>query len=42
VQCPSGDDDLLAWRRLLANVKRSDPRHSLAVARSGALRAELT
>jgi hypothetical protein len=41
LQCPSGVDDLLAWTRLLANVTRSDPRHSLAVARVGALRAAL-
>jgi hypothetical protein len=44
VQCPSGGEDLPAWRRLLANIDYSDPRRSLAAARVGALRTayELT
>jgi hypothetical protein len=39
VQCPSGRDDLPAWKRLLAELDFSDPRRSLAVARIGSLRA---
>jgi hypothetical protein len=39
VQCPSGRDDLPAWKRLLAELEFSDPRRSLAVARIGSLRS---
>jgi hypothetical protein len=44
LQCPSGGEDLPAWRRLLANIDYSDPRRSLAAAHVGTLRAayELT
>ena len=38
VQTESGEDDLLAWRRLLAGLHYADPRHSLAAARARALR----
>ncbi|MCW3015670.1 MAG: hypothetical protein JWO02_2762 [Solirubrobacterales bacterium] len=38
VRSPSGADDLLAWRRLLAALDYTDPRRSLAVARTAALR----
>jgi hypothetical protein len=40
VQCPSGRDDLPAWKRLLAGLDFHDPRRSLAAARVGSLRAE--
>jgi hypothetical protein len=35
---PSGEYDLLAWRRLLAALDYTDPRRSRAVARTAALR----
>jgi hypothetical protein len=35
---PSGNEDLAAWKRLLANLDYSDPRRSLAASRVGALR----
>jgi hypothetical protein len=38
VRSPSGVDDLLAWRRLLAALDYTDARRSLAVARTAALR----
>jgi hypothetical protein len=41
VRSPSGSSDLLAWQRLLAAVDYTDPRRSLAVARTRALRREL-
>jgi hypothetical protein len=41
VQCPSGRDDLPAWKRLLAHLDFRDPRRSLAAAKVGALRAAL-
>jgi hypothetical protein len=41
VRTPSGEDDLVAWRRLLAAVDYSDPRRSLAAARTAALRRAL-
>jgi hypothetical protein len=41
VRSSSGDDDLLAWQRLLAAVDYADPRRSLAVSRTRALRQEL-
>jgi hypothetical protein len=39
VQCPSGCDDLPAWKRLLAGLDFRDPRRSLAAAQVGLLRA---
>ena len=39
VQCPSGRDDLPAWKRLLTRLDFRDPRRSLAAARVGSLRA---
>jgi hypothetical protein len=39
VQCPSGRDDLAAWKRLLAGLDFRDPRRSLAAAQVGLLRA---
>jgi hypothetical protein len=39
VQCPSGRDDLPAWKRLLAELDFRDPRRSLAAAQVGSLRA---
>jgi hypothetical protein len=39
VQCPSGREDLPAWKRLLAGLDFRDPRRSLAAAQVGALRA---
>jgi hypothetical protein len=39
VQCPSGSDDLLAWKRLLAELEFRDPRRSHAAAQVGSLRA---
>ena len=41
VRSSSGDADLLAWTRLLAELDYTDPRRSLAVARIRALREEL-
>jgi hypothetical protein len=41
VQCPSGGDDLPAWKRLLADLDFRDPRRSLAASRVGLLRAAL-
>jgi hypothetical protein len=41
VQCPSGLDDLPAWKRLLAHLDFRDPRRSLAAAKVGSLRAAL-
>lgn len=38
VQSPSGDDDLLAWKRLLGVLDFADPRRSLAAAHTRALR----
>ena len=38
VRSPSGDDDLVAWQRLLAALDYADPRRSLAAARTAALR----
>jgi len=38
-QTPSGEDDALAWKRLLGQLDYSDPRRSLAAARVSALRA---
>ena len=35
----SGGDDIVAWKRLLANLDHDDPRRSLAASRVGALRA---
>jgi hypothetical protein len=39
VQCPSGRDDLPAWKRLLTELDFRDPRRSLAAAQIGSLRA---
>jgi hypothetical protein len=39
VQCPSGRDDLPAWKRLLVELDFRDPRRSLAAAQVKALRA---
>ena len=39
VQCPSGRDDLAAWKRLLTQLDFHDPRRSLAAARVRSLRA---
>ncbi|MDP9344240.1 MAG: transcriptional regulator [Actinomycetota bacterium] len=41
LRCPSGEDDLSAWKRLLARLDFLDPRRSLAVARAAALRGAL-
>jgi hypothetical protein len=41
VQCPSGEDDSLAWQRLLARLDYTDPRRSLAAARLAAIRSSL-
>ena len=41
VRSSSGADDLLAWQRLLAAVDYADPRRSLAVSRTRAMRQEL-
>ena len=38
LQCPSGSDDLPAWKRLLGNLSFHDPRRSLAAARVRSLR----
>jgi hypothetical protein len=39
VQCPSGHDDLPAWKRLLPALDFRDPRRSLAVSQIASLRA---
>jgi len=39
VQCPSGRDELAAWKRVLAGLDFRDPRRSLAAARVRSLRA---
>jgi hypothetical protein len=39
VQCPSGHDDLPAWKRLLAQLDFDDPRRSLAATHVQSLRA---
>jgi GAF domain len=39
VQCPSGRDDLPAWKRLLAELDFRDPRRSRAASEVGSLRA---
>jgi hypothetical protein len=39
VQSPSGKDDLLAWKRLLAGLDYSDPRRNLAASQVTSLRA---
>jgi hypothetical protein len=41
VATPSGDDDLLAWQRLLTLVDYADPRRSRIAARTAALRRAL-
>ena len=38
VRTRSGEEDLVAWQRLLASVDYADPRRSLAAARTAALR----
>lgn len=38
VQCPSGRDDLHAWKRLLTQLEFRDPRRTLAAARAQSLR----
>jgi hypothetical protein len=38
VQCSSGEEDLLAWNRLLAGLDFDDPRRPLAAARTRSLR----
>jgi hypothetical protein len=38
-QCPSGRDDLPAWKRLLTTLDYEDTRRSLAASQVGALRA---
>jgi hypothetical protein len=38
VQCPSGRDDLPAWKRLLTQLDFRDPRRTLASARAQSLR----
>jgi hypothetical protein len=40
VQCPSGRDDLPAWKRLLTRLEFRDARRSLAAAQVQSLRAE--
>ena len=40
VQCPSGRDDLLAWKRLLTELEFHDPRRSLAATQVRSLRAK--
>jgi hypothetical protein len=39
LQCPSGEEDALAWKRFLGRLDYADPRRSLAAARVAALRA---
>jgi hypothetical protein len=41
VQCPSGADDLLAWSRLVGDLRFEDSRRSLAAQRIRVLRARL-
>ena len=41
VQSPSGEDDALAWQRLLVRLDYTDPRRSLAAARTAAIRSAL-
>ena len=41
VQSPGGEDDLGAWKRLLAQLEFRDPRRSLCAARVAELRAAL-
>jgi hypothetical protein len=41
VQSPSGEDDTLAWRRLLATFDYTDPRRSLAAARIASISSSL-
>jgi len=41
VHTPSGDDDLAAWKRLLAHLEFRDPRRSRAAARVAQLRGAL-
>jgi hypothetical protein len=41
VRSPSGEHDLVAWRRLLAALEYTDPRRSLSVVRIAALRRSL-
>ena len=38
VQCPSGRDDLPAWKRLLTQLDFRDARRTLAAARAQSLR----
>jgi hypothetical protein len=40
-QSPSGEDDALAWQRLLGQLDYTDPRRSLAAARLAAIRSAL-
>lgn len=42
VDSPSGENDLVAWLRLLAALDYADPRRSRAVARTAALRRSFT
>ncbi|MEA2158673.1 MAG: hypothetical protein QOD66_1053 [Solirubrobacteraceae bacterium] len=42
VQAPSGKDDLLAWKRLLAGLDYADPRRNLAAAQIASLRVAYT
>jgi hypothetical protein len=41
VRSPSGENDLMAWRRLLGALEYTDARRSLAVSRTAALRRSL-
>jgi hypothetical protein len=41
VNAPNGRDDLVAWKRLLAELEFRDPRRSLCAARVGELRRSL-
>jgi hypothetical protein len=41
VNCSSGRDDLVAWKRLLSQLAFHDPRRSLCAARVGELRRSL-
>ena len=38
VQCPSGRDDLPAWKRLLTQLDFRDPRRTLVAERAQSLR----
>ena len=42
VQCPSGQDDLQAWKRLLGQLEFNDPRRSLAAAQVQSMRDTYT